>query len=459
MIDRIFGVAYLPIAKGVSLMILLRTLSIMVLALLCLTQARADTLRDVVEKAVRSNPAIDAVLANKRATEYELRQSEGRRMPRLDLDADLGGERIDRPAGFTPDINNRWRARREVGLTLTQVVFDGWERTNDIYRNTARVNAAALRTLARGEIVALDAIEAYIDVRRHQRVIRLAQESLDVHRRFLARVREQERAGKVAQSDLVQVEERVASTEAAIERIRQSLFEAEAKFTRVVGERPRNLKAAGYPAGVPASRREAVDAGLSRSPLVAAAGADVDVARLAFEQTKSASYPTVAVEVGGLAGADLAGTPGRDNELRAQLVLKWNLFDGFVTRHRQLEFAERLAQASAERDERARLVREEIERSLAAYYAGGLRLAPLRRQLGHSRNVVAAYETEYGLAKRSLLELLNAENARLNTAMDLANSEALHVFSAYRILGAMGGILNVLGVAAPASAAEVGSVR
>ncbi len=426
-------------------------LPLAVAAAIAISPAQAETLRDVVEKAVRTNPAIDAVIANRRATEFELRQSEGRRMPRLDLDADIGGEKIDRPGGFTSDVNNRWRTRREAGLTLNQVVFDGWERVNDIYRNAARVNAASLRTLARGELVALDATEAYIDVRRHQRVIGLAQESLAAHRRILARVKEQERAGKVAQSDVIQVEERVAASEAAIERIRQSLLEAEAKFIRVVGERPRNLQPAGYPAGVPASRREAIDAGLARSPLVGAAGADVEVARLAFEQTKSARYPTVALEVQGLTGADLAGTPGRDNEVRAQVVVKWNLFDGMITRHRQLEFAQRLAQASAEREERTRLVREEIERALAAYYAGGLRLPPLRKQLGHSRAVVAAYETEYGLSKRSLLELLNAENARFNTAIDLANSEALHVFSAYRILGAMGGILSVLGITPPAT--------
>lgn len=439
-------------------MVWLRLLPLLIVAAVAVDPARGETLRDAVEHAVRTNPAIDAVLANKRATEYELRQSEGRRMPRLDLDADMGGERIDRPGGFTSDVNNRWRTRREVGLTLNQVVFDGWERVNDIYRNTARVNAAAMRTLARSEIVALDAVEAYIDVRRHQRVIQLAQESLAVHRRFLARVKEQEQAGKVPRSDVIQVEERVASTEAAIERIRQSLLEAEAKFLRVVGNRPKNLQAAGYPPGVPASRREAVDNGVSTSPLVAAAKADVDVARLAFEQSKSTLYPTVALEVNGLTGADLAGTPGRDNEVSARVVLKWNLFDGYITRHRQLEFAERLAQASAERDERARLVQEEIERATAAYYAGGLRLTPLRKQLGHSRSVVAAYETEYGLSKRSLLELLNAENARLNTAMDLANSEALHVFSAYRILGAMGGILNVLGIPPPASG-ELSSFR
>ncbi|MFX8731472.1 hypothetical protein ABTM48_19760, partial [Acinetobacter baumannii] len=87
--------------EGRRLMVWLRLLPLLIVAAVAVDPARGETLRDAVEHAVRTNPAIDAVLANKRATEYELRQSEGRRMPRLDLDADMGGERIDRPGGFT----------------------------------------------------------------------------------------------------------------------------------------------------------------------------------------------------------------------------------------------------------------------------------------------------------------------------------------------------------------------
>lgn len=428
-----------------------RVVAVFVVCVVLALPAQAETLRAVVERAVRTNPSIDAAAANRRATEYELRQSEGRILPRVDLDADLGRERIDRPNGFAPLVNDQWRSRRQAGVTLNQVLFDGFERTSDIYRNAARVSAASFRVLARSEIVALDAIEAYIDVRRHQRVIRLAEESVKIHRRILARVRDQADAGRVAQSDVLQVQERVAAAEASVERIRQSLLEAEAKFTRVVGARPQGLQAAGYPPGVPASRSAAVEAGLAKSPLVAAANADAKVARLTFEQSRSAHFPTVGLEVNGIRGSDLAGTPGPDNEVRARLVLRWTLFDGMINRHKQLEFAERMAQANAERDERARLVQEEIERATAAYYSGGQRLAPLRRQVKLSGQVVKNYETEYGLSKRSLLELLNAENARLNVTIDLVTTESLHVFSAYRILGAMGGILDVFGIVAPAA--------
>jgi adhesin transport system outer membrane protein len=234
--------------------------------------------------------------------------------------------------------------------------------------------------------------------------------------------------------------------------VRQSLLDAEAKFLRVVGEKPRNLAAAGYPAGVPASRQAGIAHGLAKSPLIAAAGADADVARLAFEQSKSSNYPTVSLEVRSLTGMDMGGTPGRDTETEARVVVRWALFDGFIARNRQFEYAERMAQANAEREERVRLVREELDRAMSAYYTGGLRLAPLRRQSELARTVVANYETEYKIAKRSLLEFLNAENARLNAAIDLTNSEALHVLSAYRILGAMGSILEVMGIQAPAAA-------
>lgn len=427
----------------------------LMVALALASPAHAESLRDVVAKAVTTSPSVEAADANRRATAMELRQAEGRLFPKVDLDADVGKERIDRPQGFAADVNDQWRTRRQVGVSVSQIVFDGWERCNEIYRNEARVSAAAFRVSARSEIVALDAVEAYIDVRRHRRVIGIAEESLKNHRAILSRVREQAKAGKISQSDVTQAEERVAATEAGVERVRQSLMEAEAKFKRVVGEAPGSLDAPGYPPGVPTTRSAALEAGASNSPLVAAAGADTEVARLAFEQSKSALYPTVSVEMRGLEGEDIGGTPGLDRELNARLVLRWNIFDGLITRHRRIEFAERVAQASAEESERLRLVQEEIDRALAAYLANGRRLVPLRTQARLANSVVTSYETEYGLSKRSLLELLDAENARFNAAADVANTEALHVFSAYRILAGMGGLLKVLDISVPGDGVPV----
>ncbi len=413
-------------------------------------EVSATTIKETVRKAIAKSPSIEAAQANRRATKYELLQSQGRRLPRVDLEADAGWERINRPGGLSAAANDKSRFRRQASVNFSQILFDGWERTNDIYRNAARVDSASYRVLARAEILALEAVEAHIDVRRQTKILALAQDNLANHQRIEARVREQITAGKTPESDATQVRERIAGAEALVERIRRSLLEAEVQYLRVVGAKPQGLQAVGYPAGVPTTKQAAVDQGLSRNPQVAAADSDVKTARFALEQVKAGDYPTVSLEARGLAGHDINGTPGSDREANARVVLRWALFDGFINSNKKLEFSERIKQVDAERAERLRAVRAEIERGVVGYQVGRTRLAALKKQAAAAAEVVANYETEYSVGKRSLLDVLSAESVKVNAQIETASEEAIHVFSAYRVLAAMGRLNDVLGVSAPA---------
>ena len=57
---------------------------------------------------------------------------------------------------------------------MRQILFDGLTSINEIWRQAARVDAAAYRVRERTELLALDAAEAYIDVVRYSRLIVLA---------------------------------------------------------------------------------------------------------------------------------------------------------------------------------------------------------------------------------------------------------------------------------------------
>ena len=422
------------------------------LLLLAGAPAGAMSLKEAVERTIETNPAIEAARANRRATEYELRQAEGRRFPLVDLNAEIGPEKIDKPRGLALDSNDEWRARRQAGLTVRQYIFDGFDRANDIYKQAARVDAAALRVLSRSEALALDAVEAFIDVGRNKDVLVIAQRNIRRQRDILAIVRDLERGGRATRSEGLQMQERVAAAEVAYERVRESLLEAEAKFHRVVGIRPPGLGRATLPGKLPATRQQAVDIGRSRDPNIAAAIADADAAKVAFNQTESALYPSLSVELRGSTGADIAGTPGRDNELAGRLLLSWNLFDGNISRNRRLEFANRWQQALAERDEHIRTTTEQIERAIASLQVGTTRLAALRQRQSTARQVVTAYEEEYKATKRTLIELLDAESAKFNAEIDVTSAEAVRIFSAYRLLGAMGKLLEAFGLSAPSEA-------
>jgi outer membrane protein, adhesin transport system len=415
--------------------------------------AGALTLREAVDATASTHPAVLAAQANRRATAFELLQAQGRKLPRVDLDADIGEEKIDRPQGLSPEVNDTWRTRRQANLTLTQPIFDGWDRINDIYRNAARVDAASFRVLARAEVLALEAVEAYINVLRSEKSLTLAEAHVNAHRRILGRVREQAAEGKIPASEIDQVQERLAAAQVTVERVHQSLQESEVAFFRVVGAKPTRLQTVALPASVPVSRDAAISAGLAVNPLIGAAGADADVARLSYKQTKSTEYPFIGLEVKGSSGHDLAGTPGRSNELAAKFVLRWNVFDGLISRNRQSEFAERWSQAQAEAEDRRRSVSAEIERSLVAYQGAKPRLDALRRQTASAQKVVSNYEIEYSVGKRTLLELLNSETALFNAKAEVVNMDAVHVFSAYRVLGAIGSLIETVKAATPAYSA------
>ena len=421
-----------------------------VLTVAAATSTSATSLRDAVSRTVRSNPSIEAARSNRRAAGFELKQAQGRLLPELNVNADVGRQLVDRPEGLSAENNDKWRTRRQVGVTVRQILFDAWDRANDVYKNASRLDASAHRVMERSELLALDAVEAYIDVRRHRKVLGIAKRNVRRHRRILGLVDERRRGGKAADSESIQTRERIAAARAIVAQIEQSLLEANAKFRRVVGIEPRKLDPVGFPAHLPNNRARAVAIAASYHPALKAADADVDTARFAYAQSRSENMPIVALEGRANYGRDLDGTPGRDEDYSGRVVLNWRLFDGRIGRNRRRELAARRAQAEAEREARRRAVREAIERAFAAYFTGGKRVASLRQRASESRRVIRAYEEEYKASKRTLIDLLDSENAFFSSQFQLESVRAVHIFSAYQLAASIGQLLEKLGIEPPA---------
>src|ERR1700749_4002775 len=135
---------------------------------------------DAIKQAVRNTPGVGEATANRKATEAELHQSQGALLPQVRLDAIGGREMLNQrslPIGSTPN-NGEYMPGREVGITIRQTLFDGFASLNEIWRQAARVDAAAFRVHERTELIALDAAEAYVDVTRYLRLVTLAPDNL-----------------------------------------------------------------------------------------------------------------------------------------------------------------------------------------------------------------------------------------------------------------------------------------
>jgi adhesin transport system outer membrane protein len=83
------------------------------------------------------------------------------------------------------------------------------------------------------------------------------------------------------------------------------------------------------------------------------------------------------------------------------------------------------------------------------------RIAALTRQLEADRKTIAAFQKEYELGQRSLIDLLNAQNQYFNALVSLTSARGVVVFADYQLLAAMGTLLEYLKAPPPVDAAPM----
>jgi adhesin transport system outer membrane protein len=98
---------------------------------------------------------------------------------------------------------------------------------------------------------------------------------------------------------------------------------------------------------------------------------------------------------------------------------------------------------------------ESIDKAWAARTVTATRVAALTRELQAGRKTITAFDKEYELGQRSLIDLLNAQNQYFNAAVSLTSARGVIVFADYQMLAAMGTLLEYLKAPPPVDAAPV----
>ena len=408
------------------------------------------SLSDAVRATLAKHPTFKAFLADRDITGFQLKQAQGRLLPQVSVTGDIGAQYVDKPNSLSAANNKRWRLRRQIGVNASQVLFDGWDRANDIYKNAARVDAASYAIIDSAESLALQAVEAFLDVRRHRILLSLSRQNIHRHARIMSLISQRVRGGKAPRSDLTQARERLLAARAVKVEIERALAEARAKFRKVVGRNPHRLTRTGYPRGIPRTKAAAIRLALAGNPAIKALTASVDAARFEKKQKYAEFMPQFSLEGSVKAGRNLDGTPGRNVDVRGGLTLRWNLFDGNQKVNRVREYRARLRKAKYQRAARAREVVEVVEKNWANYVLRRKRLGIISQQVYTNQRVVATYREEYELSKRSLLDLLDSESALFNNRFQRVSEEVVQFFSGFRLLATLGRLNRSLGVRLPA---------
>ena len=405
--------------------------------------AEPFTINDAINQAIRTHPGVGEAAANRRATEAELRQTQGTLLPQVRLEARTGYNRFNQP-DLTPPLvsNGQWMSQTNQTVIVRQLLFDGFSSINDIWRQAARVDAAAARVHERTELIALDAISAYIEVTRYSHIVQVAENNVAEHRKIFANVQARFRGGRAGEGDLEQAQERVASAEAALHQYRRNYDEARAAYRSAIGLEPFNVRFPGRLSRLPNSRDQALSIALAENPTIKAAKADADSARYAFRTTDGTLSPTISLEGRAQKDYNASSTiPGHSTNQSGLLVFSWDVFRGGQDSWRRVEMSERYIEAT---QRYARLQREafsSVDKAWAARTIASDQVVALQRQVESDRKVISAYTKEYELGQRSLIDLLNAHNQYFTGLVGLDSARGVAVFGDYQLLAFIGRLL------------------
>lgn len=408
--------------------------------------AHSQTLEQAVAHTITTNPEVKASYNEFRSKFFDSEASSGAYMPRIDLDAGIGYEAID-PATNTPETE---LTRKEATLTLTQLLWDGSATLNDMDRTSADAESVRFQLLSDAQDIALEVTKIYLDATKAYEVLALSESNLAVHKEIYRDIKKRVDSGIGSTADMSQVEARLAKAHGNLLAAQNNLFDVHTQFKRIVGQAPQGLI---FPradeTAIPYTVDEAIDTAFNQHPVIKVAQADVDSARFQYDQTKGVNYPTLSIEANQTWRDDAGGIEGSSDEFSAMLRMRYNLYNGGSDSDRSESAAYQLNKAKDFRDRTYRAVEEGLRLSWSALDLTVQQKEFLSDHVDSASDTVIAYEKQYKLGKRTLLDLLNTENELFEARKGYLDAKYDEQYAKYRVMNATGNLLASLRVDTP----------
>jgi adhesin transport system outer membrane protein len=407
--------------------------------------ANGTTISEAVNQTIRTNPDILIDANRKLSIDEAVKQAEGGYYPKIDFNLGYGNE-------WSKNITTRPRSghddtliRRESGLTLSQLIYDGSATSSEVDRQQARLSSASRKVMGTSEQIGLRAIEAYLNVLRRSELLKLAQANLDVHDKTFGQIKIRSEGGIGRKADLDQAQARFSLSQANVASAEANLREANIAYNRVVGSMPDSLVKPEI-VEAPVSVDEALNVSLESNPILRSAMADIEAAQAQNKTAESLLKPRLHLELGTSFNNDLDGVHYKNNDAYAMLRMRYNLFNGGSDVAKIAETTIQVQEATEVFHRTQRQVEESLRLSWNSMVTAQDRLPKLLATAEAAARTRDGYAQQFNLGQRTLLDLLDSENELYIGRSNYLDAQYVDLFSRYRLMADMGKLLGTLGV-------------
>jgi len=405
------------------------------------TTARADTLEAALSRAYQNNPQLNAQRASVRATDETVPQALSGYRPKVTLTASGGAQYTDQLTETSAGkrIEEGSQGPHAAGLTVTQTLFNGNQTANKTRAAESQVSGAreGLRLLEQSVLLA--AATVYMDYLRDAAILEVQRSNTRVLEQTLKQTRDRYSAGLVTPTDVAQSEAQLAAGRSQELAAEATLTTTRANFRRIIGNEPGQLAPASpVDRYLPETLGGAIALSLTENPNVTAAMFGIDVNFLNVKVNEGALFPTITLQAN--VQKTWQQTIIQINQFSASAVAQLSvpIYQGGAEYSLIRQSKETLVQQRLNLEQVRDQARADLVTAWGQLLAGKAQIASSEAQVAASEIALTGTRKEATVGQRTVLDVLNAQQALVNARVALVTAQHDRVVASYAVLSTVG---------------------
>lgn len=402
----------------------------------------AQDIKTTISEVLSTNPIVLERLKNYNATKEDITTAEAGYYPKLDLSIGVGKE-DGKSASTGEDFDY---SVYQNSLSLTQNIFKGFQTTHRVGQQENRTIAAAYSYIEKVNDTSFKTLNTYLQIMKNMELLNIQKENVEINTEIFKKVQKLYDAGLTTLSEVNKIESALSLAKSNYVVQENTLLDVTYNMQRMLGRhlKPENMSRPTLNAAFPANIEEAVQFAIQNNPSMLVGKYNVKLAEETYKEKKSPFYPSLDIEISQNMNKNLSGIEGNYDNLKAMAYLRYNFFNGFADKAELQKSISSIHKEIQTKDELRREVIEGLSLSWAANEKLNNQLEHLNEYKKFSLQTLTLYSKEYDLGRRSLLDLLSAQNDFIAAKAQIINTEYSLLFAKYRILDAMGTLVSTV---------------
>lgn len=426
--------------KGIFGAVLAGSVSLIAMA----APAWGQSLEDTLIMAYNSNPTLQAERANLRAIDEGRVQAMAGRLPTVSADASISRQHVESQSTFVigddrvASSSTSDATPKNYSITASQLVYGGGQVSGAIDQATAQIMAGRESLRAVEQTVLVDAVTAFMDVRRDARVVEIRRNNAEVLAQHLQAARDRFEVGEITRTDVAQAEARLSGAQAELSAAQSQLAVSRAAYERVTGQPPATLEEPPALPGMPDSLADAAEFAYQSSPQLLAARFSEESARHAIRIARSNLRPEVTLSASASAARNSSFSGDERDSTSVTGRVSIPIFTGGLNRSRVRAAVAQEEQARHQVRQARRQVTEGVTNAWSNYVTSLAVIESSQQAVRANEIALDGVEQEAYVGIRTTLDVLDAEQELLNSRLTLVTAERDSYVAGYQLLQAMG---------------------